>query len=70
MCGKPQVLRHRSNITTFMRLVPVNVTMPKKGNPEAVRFLNDLIGKLIANGFIGASLKKHKVDQKLSIPDN
>ena len=28
MCGKPQVLRHRSNITTFMRLVPVNVTMP------------------------------------------
>ena len=41
----------------------------KKGNPEVVKFLNDLIGKLIANGFVQASLKKHNVDQKLSIPE-
>ena len=41
----------------------------KKGKPEAVRFLNDLIGKLIVDGFIEASLKKHRVDQMLSIPD-
>ena len=41
----------------------------KKGNPEAVKFLNDLIGKLIANGFIESSLKKHGVEQKLSIPE-
>lgn len=72
---KPKLLEELSCSNDY-RIIQTPFTAVKqsvgvrKGNPEAVRFLNDLIGKLIANGFIGASLKKHRVDQKLSIPDN
>ena len=41
----------------------------KKGNPEILDFLNGFISKLIKNGFIEQLLKKHKVQDKLSIPD-
>ena len=40
----------------------------KKGNPQVIKFLNDLISKLIKDGFIGHLLKKYKVENKLSIP--
>lgn len=40
----------------------------RKGNPEALRFLDHLIAELIDNGFIEASMKKHGVDRKLSLP--
>ena len=72
---KPKLLEELSSSNDY-RIIQTPFTAVKqsvgvkKGNPEAVRFLNDLIGKLIANGFIGASLKKHRVDQKLSIPDD
>jgi polar amino acid transport system substrate-binding protein len=72
---KPKLLEELSSSNDY-RIIQTPFTAVKqsvgvkKGNPEAVRFLNDLIGKLIDNGFIGASLKKHRVDQKLSIPDN
>jgi polar amino acid transport system substrate-binding protein len=41
----------------------------KKGNPEILDFLNGFISKLIKNGFIEQLLKKHKVQDKLSIPN-
>ena len=72
---KPKLLEEFSSSNEY-RIIQTPFTAVKqsvgvkKGKPEAVKFLNDLIGKLIATGFIGASLKKHKVDQKLSIPDN
>ena len=72
---KPKLLNEFSSSNDY-RIIQTPFTAVKqsvgvkKGKPEAVKFLNDLICKLIANGFIGASLKKHKVDQKLSIPDN
>jgi polar amino acid transport system substrate-binding protein len=72
---KPKLLEELSSSNDY-RIIQTPFTAVKqsvgvkKGNPEAVRFLNDLIGKLIDNGFIGASLKKHRMDQKLSIPDN
>ena len=40
----------------------------KKHSLNAIAFLNDLIEELVENGFISTSLKKHGVDQKLSIP--
>ena len=40
----------------------------KKGNPEILVFLNDFISKLVNEGFIESLLKKHKVQNKLSIP--
>ena len=40
----------------------------KKGNKEAVKFLNDFISKLISNGTIELLLKKNKLEKKLSIP--
>ncbi len=40
----------------------------KKGNPEILAFLNDFILKLIKKGFIESILKKHNVQNKLSIP--
>ncbi len=40
----------------------------RKGNDEVVNFLNRLILKLIKEGFIYNSLKKHKVEEKLSLP--
>ena len=41
----------------------------KKGNPDILDFLNGFISKLIKNGFIEQLLKKHKVQDKLSIPN-
>ena len=40
----------------------------KKGNPEILEFLNEFISKLIREGYIEQLLKKHKVQDKLSIP--
>ena len=40
----------------------------KKGNDQAITFLNELISKLLKEGFIYNSLKKHEVDKKLSLP--
>jgi len=40
----------------------------KKGNPEILDFLNGFISKLIREGYIKELLKKHKVQDKLSIP--
>ena len=40
----------------------------RKGQSEALSFLNNLIEDLIATGFIAESLKRHQVDKKLSIP--
>ena len=41
----------------------------KKGNPEILDFLNGFISKIIKDGSIEQLLKKHKVQDKLSIPD-
>ena len=71
---KPKLLDEFSNSDDY-RIIQTPFTAVKqsvgvkKGNPGVVKFLNGLIGKLIANGFIEASLKKHGVDQKLSIPE-
>jgi polar amino acid transport system substrate-binding protein len=40
----------------------------KKGNPEILEFLNGFISKLIRKGYIKELLKKHKVQDKLSVP--
>ena len=40
----------------------------KKGNPEILVFLNNFISKLIKEGFIENLLKKHNVQNKLSVP--
>ena len=40
----------------------------KKGNPEILNFLNEFISKLIKDDFIEGLLKKHKVQDKLSVP--
>ncbi len=40
----------------------------RKGNPEILDFLNKFISKLIKEDFIEGLLKKHKVQDKLSIP--
>ena len=41
----------------------------KKGNPEILDFLNKFITNLIKEGYIENLLKKHNVQNKLSIPD-
>ncbi|WP_438997770.1 transporter substrate-binding domain-containing protein [Candidatus Puniceispirillum sp.] len=40
----------------------------RKNNPELVEFLNNVVATLIKNGFIHASLEKHNVLSKLTIP--
>ena len=40
----------------------------KKGNPEILDFLNNFISKLIKEGFVESLLKKHNVQNKLSVP--
>ena len=40
----------------------------KKGNPEILDFLNGFISKLIREGYIKELLKKHNVQDKLSVP--
>jgi len=40
----------------------------RKGAPDALGFLNHLIADLLGTGFIRACLKKHGVEEKLSIP--
>ena len=41
----------------------------KKGTPEILDFLNKFISKLIKEGYIESLLKKHNVQNKLSIPN-
>ena len=41
----------------------------KKGAPEILDFLNKFISKLIKEGYIESLLKKHNVQNKLSIPN-
>ena len=41
----------------------------KKGNPETLDFLNKFITNLIKEGYVENLLKKHNVQNKLSIPD-
>ena len=40
----------------------------KKDNPDILDFLNEFISKLIKDDFIEGLLKKHKVQDKLSVP--
>ena len=40
----------------------------KKGSPDVIQFLNNLISNLIKEGFIEQLLRKYKVENKLSIP--
>lgn len=40
----------------------------KKGNPEVLYFLNNFISDLIKEGFVESLLKKHSVQNKLSVP--
>ena len=40
----------------------------KKGNPETLDFLNEFISKIIKDGYVESLLKKHNVQDKLSIP--
>jgi polar amino acid transport system substrate-binding protein len=40
----------------------------KKGTPEILDFLNKFISKLIKEGYVESLLKKHNVQNKLSIP--
>ena len=71
---KPKLLNEFSSSNDY-RIIQTPFTAVKqsvgvkKGKPEAIKFLDNLIGKLIANGFIEESLKKHGVEQKLSIPE-
>jgi polar amino acid transport system substrate-binding protein len=39
-----------------------------KNKPEALRFINEVISELSQNGDIAASLEKHGVNKKLSLP--
>ena len=41
----------------------------KKGTPEILDFLNKFISKLIKEGYVESLLKKHNVQNKLSIPN-
>ena len=41
----------------------------KKHNPAVISFINEIISKVISNGFISDSLKKHGVENKLSLPN-
>ncbi len=70
---KPKLLEEiESNAELNMIEIPftsVNQSIGvKKNSPNAIAFLNDLIEELVENDFINISLKKHGVDQKLSIP--
>ena len=41
----------------------------KKGNPEILDFLNKFITNLIKEGYVESLLKKHNIQNKLSIPN-
>ena len=39
-----------------------------KGHSEALKFVNDTVADLLANGFVADSLRRHGVEDKLSLP--
>ena len=41
----------------------------KKSDPVVMQFLNELIDDLLKDGFFSKSLKKHRVEDKLSLPN-
>lgn len=39
-----------------------------KGHPQALAFVNETVADLLASGFVADSLRRHGVDDKLSLP--
>ena len=70
---KPKLI-HEANINKALKIIDKPFTFIKqsigikKGNPEILDFLNNFIFKLIKEGFVEGLLKKHNVQNKLSIP--
>ena len=70
---KPALIEEVANNPNYIILHPMFTAIRqavgiKKGNLEALAFLNKVIGNMISTGFIEDSLKKHGVHGKLSIP--
>jgi len=64
MAGRDDVRIIEPPFTGIMQAVGV-----RKGQPEALAFLDELITDLIRSGFIKDRLKTHGVDDKLSVPE-
>jgi len=64
MAGRDDVRIIEPPFTGIMQAVGI-----RKGQPEALAFLDELITDLIRSGFIKDRLKTHGVDDKLSVPE-
>lgn len=72
---KPALLGQVANNSDYTILYPRFTAIEqavgiRKGNPQALVFLDELIKELVSNGFIESSLKAHNVHKKLSIPSD
>ena len=70
---KPKLLEEIASGHSFKIIEPPFTSILQacgtaKGKQPAIDFINNIIVELIANGFLAKSLKRHHVDQKLSLP--
>ncbi len=72
-CLKPKLMLIKEAQPTYKIIDPPFTAIRQaiglnKGHPEALSFINETLDNLLANGFVADSLKRHGVEDKLSLP--
>ena len=73
-CLKPKLMLMRETQPSFQIIDPPFTAIRQaiginKGRPEALAFVNETVADLLANGFVADSLKRHGIEDKLSLPN-
>ena len=73
-CLKPKLIAIRETQPAYKIIEPPFTAIRQaiginKGHPEALAFVNQTVADLLANGFVADSLRRHGVEDKLSLPN-
>lgn len=73
-CLKPKLMAMRESEPSYQIIDPPFTAIRQsiglnKGHPEVLAFINEIVADLLTNGFVADSLKRHGVEDKLSLPN-
>ena len=73
-CLKPKLMAMQESEPSYKIIDPPFTAIRQsiglnKGHPEVLAFINEIVADLLTNGFVADSLKRHRVEDKLSLPN-
>ena len=73
-CLRPKLMAMRESELSYQIIDPPFTAIRQsiglnKGHPEVLAFINEIVADLLTNGFVADSLKRHGVEDKLSLPN-